>query len=111
MRIASIIGGFIATMCYILWYDHVYHNWPHVNALFGDLTHIIIYSALSLSLFTIGSSEVDRVKKWFGYYAVSEFWAFLVLIMIYNTFIYNAEDFKWLGIKAKLLWLNIKLGY
>jgi len=28
-----------------------------------------------------------------------------------NTFIYNTEDFKWLGFKAKLLWLNIKLGY
>lgn len=28
-----------------------------------------------------------------------------------NTYNYNAEDFKWLGIRGKLLWLKVNFGY
>jgi len=28
-----------------------------------------------------------------------------------NTYNYNSEDFKWLGIRGKLLWLKVNLGY
>jgi hypothetical protein len=98
-------------MCYILWYDHVYHNWPHVNTSFGDITHIIIYSVLSISLFTIGSREENRIVKWFAFYSIAEFWAFLVLVMIYNTFIYNSVTYhKTLVSLTAVLTLNLIVG-
>lgn len=73
----------------MLWYNYVFSHYPNIPQIGNDIANITIYSAFSVCLFAYGSKQENRYFKWFVFYALGEFWAFLVLNMVYNTFIYD----------------------
>ena len=50
-----------------------------------DITNWFVYLTLSAAFFKLGMSE-DKKDRYLVYYAIAQFWLFLVLTYVFNEF-------------------------
>lgn len=94
MRIFSIICGILSVASYLFWYDYIYYHYDsEPTQLYSDIANIIIYIVLGVSFFVLGQNEKSRIIRYFIYFAIGEFWIFLVLNMIYCLLHYNSTAY------------------